>query len=66
MKELIEEGHIYTAPPLYLVKGNKKKYAWNDTQRDQTNERMGGSAAIQRYKGLGDECRAVVGNYNGS
>lgn len=56
MKELIEEGHVYiAAPPLYLVKkGNKKEYAWNDVQRDQANERMGGSAAIQRYKGLGE------------
>ena len=56
MKELIEEGHVYiAAPPLYLVKkGNKKEYAWNDVQRDQANERMGGSASIQRYKGLGE------------
>lgn len=56
MKELIEEGHVYiAAPPLYLVKkGNKKEYAWNDDQRDIANERMGGSAAIQRYKGLGE------------
>ncbi|MCD0473303.1 DNA topoisomerase (ATP-hydrolyzing) subunit B [Flavobacterium sp. EDS] len=56
MKELIEEGHVYiAAPPLYLVKkGNKKEYAWNDVQRDQANERMGGSAGIQRYKGLGE------------
>jgi DNA gyrase subunit B len=56
MKELIEEGHVYiAAPPLYLVKkGNKKEYAWNDAQRDQANERMGGSASIQRYKGLGE------------
>jgi DNA gyrase subunit B len=56
MRELIEEGHVYiAAPPLYLVKkGNKKEYAWNDDQRDIANERMGGSAAIQRYKGLGE------------
>ena len=56
MRELIEEGHVYiAAPPLYLVKkGNKKEYAWNDAQRDQANERMGGSAGIQRYKGLGE------------
>ena len=56
MKELIEGGHVYiAAPPLYLVKkGNKKEYAWNDVQRDQANDRMGGSAAIQRYKGLGE------------
>jgi len=56
MKELIEGGHVYiAAPPLYLVKkGNKKEYAWNDDQRDLANERMGGSAGIQRYKGLGE------------
>lgn len=56
MKELIEQGHVYiAAPPLYMVKkGNKKEYAWNDNQRDIANERMGGSAAIQRYKGLGE------------
>ena len=56
MRELIEGGHIYIAtPPLYLVKkGNKKEYAWNDDQRDLANERMGGSAGIQRYKGLGE------------
>ncbi|WP_395063680.1 DNA topoisomerase (ATP-hydrolyzing) subunit B [Flavobacterium sp.] len=56
MRELIEGGHVYiAAPPLYLVKkGNKKEYAWNDDQRDLANERMGGSAGIQRYKGLGE------------
>jgi DNA gyrase subunit B len=56
MRELIEGGHVYiAAPPLYLVKkGNKKEYAWNDNQRDIANEKMGGSAAIQRYKGLGE------------
>ena len=56
MKELIEGGHVYIAtPPLYLVKkGNKKEYAWNDDQRDLINQRLGGTAAIQRYKGLGE------------
>ncbi len=56
MKELIEQGYVYIAtPPLYLVKkGNKKEYAWNDNQRDLANERMGGGAGIQRYKGLGE------------
>jgi DNA gyrase subunit B len=46
MRELIEGGHV--------KKGNKKEYAWTDDQRDLANERMGGSAAIQRYKGLGE------------
>ncbi len=56
MKELIENGHVYIAtPPLYMVKkGNKKEYAWNDTQRDEITERMGGGSSVQRYKGLGE------------
>ncbi|UOB16530.1 DNA topoisomerase (ATP-hydrolyzing) subunit B [Abyssalbus ytuae] len=56
MKELIENGHVYIAtPPLYLVKkGNKKQYAWNDKERDEIAEQMGGSVGIQRYKGLGE------------
>jgi DNA gyrase subunit B len=56
MRELVENGYVYIAtPPLYLVKkGNKKEYAWNDDQRDMANLNMGGSATIQRYKGLGE------------
>ncbi|MCB0460421.1 MAG: DNA topoisomerase (ATP-hydrolyzing) subunit B [Flavobacteriaceae bacterium] len=56
MRELIEEGHVFIAtPPLYLVKkGNKKEYAWDDKERDAITEKMGGSASVQRYKGLGE------------
>jgi DNA gyrase subunit B len=56
MRELIEAGYVYVAtPPLYLVKkGNKKEYAWNDQQRELITQQMGGSATIQRYKGLGE------------
>lgn len=56
MRELIEAGHVYIAtPPLYLVKkGNKKEYAWNDKQRDEIAQTMGGGVSIQRYKGLGE------------
>jgi DNA gyrase subunit B len=56
MKELIECGHIFIAtPPLYLVKkGQKKQYAWNDNERDDIVEKFGGSAGVQRYKGLGE------------
>ena len=43
------------APPLYLVKkGAKKEYAWNDEERDAIVQKFGGSASIQRYKGLGE------------
>jgi len=56
MRELIEGGHVYIAtPPLYLVKkGNKKRYAWSDKERDEIVDSFGGSAPIQRYKGLGE------------
>ncbi len=56
MRELIEGGHVYIAtPPLYLVKkGSKKRYAWNDEERDEIVESMKGGAGIQRYKGLGE------------
>ena len=56
MKDLVEAGHVYIAtPPLYLVKkGAKKEYAWSDKERDELNESFGGSATIQRYKGLGE------------
>ena len=56
MRDLIEAGHVYIAtPPLYLVKkGAKKSYAWDDKERDGIVESFGGSATIQRYKGLGE------------
>ena len=56
MRELIENGHVYIAtPPLYLVKkGNKKRYAWSDEERDEIAESFSGSVGIQRYKGLGE------------
>lgn len=56
MRELVENGHVYIAtPPLYLVKkGSKKRYAWNDEERDEIAESYKGSVSIQRYKGLGE------------
>jgi DNA gyrase subunit B len=60
MKELVEQGYVYIAqPPLYLVKkGREQAYAYNEDQRKQLVERLGGgkedSVHIQRYKGLGE------------
>ena len=56
MPELISTGHVYLAqPPLFEVKKGKKKfYAFNEEERDQYNEELGGKASIQRYKGLGE------------
>ncbi len=56
MKDLVENGNVYIAtPPLYLVKkGAKKKYAWNDQERDAFMKEFGDGSKIQRYKGLGE------------
>jgi DNA gyrase subunit B len=56
MRPLIEQGHVYLAqPPLYkLSKGKKHLYAYTDAQRDRIIQELGGNAAIQRYKGLGE------------
>jgi len=56
MRELVEGGNVYIAtPPLYLVKkGNKKAYAWNDSERDNIAKEFGSGVSIQRYKGLGE------------
>lgn len=56
MKELIEAGHVYIAtPPLYLIKkGSKKRYAWNDKERDEIVSEYKSGTSVQRYKGLGE------------
>lgn len=56
MPELIEQGHIYLAqPPLFKVsKGKKHFYAFSDEERDLYIAELGGSADVQRYKGLGE------------
>lgn len=56
MKELIEANHIYIAtPPLYLIKkGSKKRYAWNEKERNEIVKEYKTSVSVQRYKGLGE------------
>ncbi|MBQ2939922.1 MAG: DNA topoisomerase (ATP-hydrolyzing) subunit B [Clostridia bacterium] len=57
MKPLIENGHVYIAqPPLFKVSKSGKNihYAYTDEERDRYIAELGGSADVQRYKGLGE------------
>ena len=56
MPELIETGHIYLAqPPLYRVSKGKQHFdAFNDEEKARYIEQLGGTADVQRYKGLGE------------
>jgi DNA gyrase subunit B len=57
MPALIDQGYVYIAqPPLYRVsKGKEEFYAFNETERDDYQKRLGGNGVyIQRYKGLGE------------
>ncbi len=56
MRPLITEGHVYIAqPPLFKVsKGKQMFYAFSDDERDRYIAELGGSADVQRYKGLGE------------
>ncbi len=56
MPQLIENGNIYLAqPPLYRVSKGKKHFdAFTDEEKARYIEELGGSADVQRYKGLGE------------
>ena len=56
MPALIETGHVYLAqPPLFRVSKGKQHFdVFTDEEKAVTIERLGGSADVQRYKGLGE------------
>lgn len=56
MPELIEEGHLYIAqPPLYRVHAGKREmWVYNEEQKNEALQTLGGKAEVQRYKGLGE------------
>ena len=56
MPELIETGHIYLAqPPLFRVSKGKQHFdVFTDEEKAKVIEELGGTADVQRYKGLGE------------
>lgn len=60
MRPMIEAGKIYIAlPPLYRLqagRGAKTKitYAWTNEELTQLTKKMGKTASLQRFKGLGE------------
>jgi DNA gyrase subunit B len=61
MRPLIEAGFVYIAqPPLFRVaRGKEEYYVYDEKERDEYVKRLAngagkGSAAVQRYKGLGE------------
>ena len=56
MPQLIETGHVYLAqPPLYRVSKGKQHFdAFTDEEKQEYIEKLGGTADVQRYKGLGE------------
>jgi DNA gyrase subunit B len=57
MEQLITNGHLYIAqPPLYRIQAGKQRhYVYSDAERDEVLAKLGNkSAAVNRYKGLGE------------
>ncbi|MBQ0084482.1 MAG: DNA topoisomerase (ATP-hydrolyzing) subunit B [Clostridiales bacterium] len=56
MPELITQGHVYLAqPPLFRVSKGKQHFdAFTDEEKAIYIEKLGGTADVQRYKGLGE------------
>ena len=56
MPELIETGHVYLAqPPLFRISKGKQHFdAFTDEEKAEYIEKLGGTADVQRYKGLGE------------
>ena len=60
MRPMIEAGKIYIAlPPLYRLqqgRGAKTKisYAWTNDELRKLTQKMGSTASLQRFKGLGE------------
>ena len=66
--ELVKEGHVYILEtPLFRVRNKSKTiYCYNDQEKNEALYKIGKSAEITRFKGLGeispDEFKHFIGN----
>ncbi|MDO8528288.1 MAG: DNA topoisomerase (ATP-hydrolyzing) subunit B [Nanoarchaeota archaeon] len=55
MRPLIENGNIYVAlPPLYRIRKKKDHYVYSDEELKRAVDKLGASANVTRFKGLGE------------
>jgi len=56
LPQVIETNHLYIAqPPLYKITvGKKIQYVYSEKEKEKVLAEAGGSAVLQRYKGLGE------------
>jgi len=55
MPKLIENGHLYIAvSPLYKIRKRGDHYVYSEEELKDLVKEMGGSAEVQRFKGLGE------------
>jgi DNA gyrase subunit B len=55
MPQLIENGHVFVAvPPLYKVRKKIDHYVHSEEQLKRILDKLGGSANVTRFKGLGE------------
>jgi len=55
MPQLIENGNIWIAvPPLFKIRKNKDHYVYSEGALKRVMDKLGGSASVTRFKGLGE------------
>jgi DNA gyrase subunit B len=55
MPDLIKNGKIYVAlPPLYRIRKKKDHYVYSDEELKRAIDKLGSSANVTRFKGLGE------------
>jgi topoisomerase-4 subunit B len=65
--DLVKQGHLYILEtPLFRVRNKKETiYCYNEDEKQQAIEKLGGKPEITRFKGLGEISPDEFGNFIG-